>query len=172
MAALGGAWETKLLRHDESILICLKGSSRFIETAACGTQPQCLFLQKRCKMMTVCRINDAMLPLSLHWSDAEGQKKQCATVTCTDTSGTTSECHSSQWGCHSPDIPTRRKKGTVPFQAGVDICPQQHSSLTPYVTHGETQHTPAAPCVRSKTNKLLQCDSTCYIHTETRFRTV
>lgn len=35
--------QTKLLRHDESILIRLEGYSRFMETTACGAQHQCLF---------------------------------------------------------------------------------------------------------------------------------
>lgn len=64
-------------------------------------------------------------------------------------------------GDYSPDIPTRRKRGTVPFQRGEDICPQPHSSLTPYVPRREMQHTPAGRHGRSKTNKWKHTLGTC-----------
>lgn len=138
----GRTGETKPLRRDESILMRLKGYRRFIETAACGAAAPAPVLHKRCKMTTVCRINDATPPLLLHQSDTEGQKHSGAG------GWTTSECHSSQW-----DIPTRGKRGTVPFQAGEDICSQAHSSLTPYVSRS------GAPAAVMSAPKQTSCFS-------------
>lgn len=50
-------------------------------------------------------------------------------------------------GHHSPDIPTRGKRGTVPFQAGEDICPQHTQFINPICyTQGDAAHTSSLSC--------------------------
>lgn len=99
------------------------------------------------------------------------QKKGYGTGTYRDQRGTTSECHSSQGDIAARTFPPGETGELVRSKQEKTYVPK-HSSLTPYVTHRETQHTPAARRVRSKTNKLLQCGPTCSTGTETRVRMV